>query len=108
MSDTALTPRQKQIYDLVESACLDGVPPTVRELMDATGIRSPNGITCHLRALKKKGRIEMDAAKARNIRLVEGKVRVSRTGSWVFVSTSGPVAFTRDEWRAWLNEQVAT
>ena len=38
----------------------------------------------------------------------EGKVRVSRTGSWVFVSTSGPVAFTRDEWRAWLELQFVT
>lgn len=32
-----------------------GVYPTIREQMDHHGIRSPNGMLCHLKALAKKG-----------------------------------------------------
>lgn len=34
-----------------------GVPPTVRDLCKALGIASPNGVTCHLEALARKGAI---------------------------------------------------
>lgn len=100
-----LTERQQEIYDLIETACHTGMPPTIRELMAATGINSPNGISCHLRSLKKKGRIEIDETKSRGIRLVATDVSVRKEGGLVFVSTSGPVAFTVEEWKRWAKNQ---
>ena len=53
-----LTPRQRQIYEiLIASVCASGRQPTYRELMDRLGIKSPNGIACHFRALEAKGLI---------------------------------------------------
>ena len=104
---TDLTPRQSEIYDLVRRRCHDGQPPTIRELMAATGIQSPNGIKTHLDTLRRKGWIEVDPTKSRGIRLVADTVDVRHAGSRVLVSTSGPVAYTLAKWRAWLEEQGA-
>lgn len=46
-----------------------GCPPTVRDLMRACGIRSPNGICCHLKALIKKGKLLRPRKTARTIQL---------------------------------------
>lgn len=35
-----------------------GNAPTIREIAAEMGISSPNGVTCHLKALQKKGWIE--------------------------------------------------
>ena len=66
-----LTKRQQQIFDLIKDHIeTNGWPPTVREIGAATGIRSPNGVMCHLKPLVKKGWIEMPlAAHSRCIRL---------------------------------------
>lgn len=37
-----------------------GRPPTVRDLMRATGHNSPNGVTNHLKGLERKGEVEID------------------------------------------------
>jgi SOS-response transcriptional repressor LexA len=42
-------------------------PPSVRELMDLTGIDSTNGIAFHLNRLRKLGLIEWDVAKGRTL-----------------------------------------
>ena len=58
-----LTRRQQQILDLIKDHIeTKGWPPTIREIGSATGIRSPNGVMCHLKALAKKEQIEMDNA----------------------------------------------
>lgn len=31
------------------------LPPSIRDLCDALGIKSPNGIVCHLKALRQRG-----------------------------------------------------
>lgn len=64
-----LTPRQRQILRLIAEGARRGKTPTVRELVRLTGVASPNGVSCHLKALQKKGFIERDAMTARNIRL---------------------------------------
>ncbi len=54
-----LTDRQRQILDLIRISLRDRhYAPTVREIQEATGIANPNGVHCHLRALRKKGLIE--------------------------------------------------
>lgn len=51
----SLTPRQKEIYNfLKEKIEIRGYGPTVREIGSAFGIKSPNGVMCHLKALEKK------------------------------------------------------
>ena len=67
-----LTPRQAEILQLIrESIEVNGAPPTRAEIAQAFGFRSPNAAEEHLRALARKGVIEMFDGTARGIRLVE-------------------------------------
>lgn len=66
-----ITPRQRHILRLIRDGILaDGRAPTLRQMMAATGVVSPNGIKGHLAALRSKGYIEVDDMTARGIRLV--------------------------------------
>jgi repressor LexA len=66
-----LTPRQKQILEMIrESIEARGMPPTRAEIGQAFGFRSPNAAEEHLRALERKGVIEMIPGSSRGIRLV--------------------------------------
>ena len=68
----ALTSRQKQIYDFLKDKILNrGYGPTVREIGTHFGIRSPNGVMCHLKALERKGLITRESHMSRAIQLSE-------------------------------------
>ena len=68
MSD--LTPRQSQILHLIRRAIVEtGMPPTRAEIAAQLGFRSPNAAEEHLRALARKGCIELLAGSSRGIRL---------------------------------------
>ncbi len=66
-----LTQRQAEILTLIR-ACLEeqGMPPTREELASALQLASPNTVEFHLRALVRKGYLEL-ASGHRNIRLKE-------------------------------------
>jgi repressor LexA len=67
-----LTDKQKLIYDCIrEKIESRGYGPTVREIGDVFGIKSPNGVMCHLKALEKKGLIKREGRSARAIQLVD-------------------------------------
>jgi repressor LexA len=67
-----LTARQRQIFDFIRSKIFErGYGPTVRETADQFGIRSPNGVMCHLRALEKKNIIRREPNMSRAIQLVD-------------------------------------
>ena len=67
-----LTERQQDVYDfIVEEIRRRGLPPTVREIMDAFEMRSTLGPRGHLAALEKKGHIRRHARAARGIQLVD-------------------------------------
>jgi SOS-response transcriptional repressor LexA len=66
----ALTPRQAQILKFIKNGVLAGNAPSVREIGNEFGIRSPNGVMCHLKALAKKGYIARTANVAHGITLV--------------------------------------
>jgi repressor LexA len=67
----SLTKRQRKIYEFIrESIRTRGYGPTVREIADKFGIRSPNGVMCHLRALEKKQLIAREPNRSRAIRLL--------------------------------------
>lgn len=65
-----LTERQREIYDFVREKIVNrGYGPTVRDIGAHFGIRSPNGVMCHLKALEKKGLIMREPGKSRAIQL---------------------------------------
>lgn len=67
-----LTARQREIFDFIRSKIFArGYGPTVREIADAFGIKSPNGVMCHLRALEKKNMIRREPNMSRAIQLVD-------------------------------------
>jgi repressor LexA len=67
-----LTARQREIFEyLREKIVTRGYGPTVREIGQHFGIVSPNGVTCHLKALEKKGLISREAFMSRAIQLTD-------------------------------------
>ncbi|NDP63085.1 transcriptional repressor LexA [Polaromonas sp.] len=65
-----LTARQAQILELIRNAIArTGAPPTRAEIATELGFRSPNAAEEHLRALAKKGVIELVSGTSRGIRL---------------------------------------
>ena len=67
-----LTPRQAQVLDLIRRHIEDtGYPPTRADIAQALGFKSPNAAEEHLKALARKGAIEMIPGTSRGIRLPE-------------------------------------
>lgn len=65
-----LTARQQQILDLIRSDITrTGFPPTRAEIARALGFKSANAAEDHLKALARKGAIELTAGASRGIRL---------------------------------------
>ena len=67
-----LTPRQRQILELIRTHSEEtGSPPTRAEIAAAFGFRSANAAEEHLRALARKGAIELLKGTSRGIRLLQ-------------------------------------
>ena len=67
-----LTARQTEILKLIEQHTEKyGYPPTRNEICQAMGFRSPNAAEEHLKALARKGVIEMIPGASRGIRLTQ-------------------------------------
>ena len=67
-----LTDRQQQILDLIRQAIVNtGFPPTRAELATVLGFKSANAAEDHLRALARKGVIQLTAGASRGIRLTD-------------------------------------
>ena len=63
---------QQKIYDyLVACIQAQGYPPSVREIGEAVGLRSPSTVHFHLKHLAEMGYIEIGAGKGRAISLVQ-------------------------------------
>ena len=70
MSTPALTARQQQILELIQHAIsTTGAPPTRAEIAAELGFRSANAAEEHLKALARKGVIELVSGTSRGIRL---------------------------------------
>ncbi|MBX9633250.1 MAG: transcriptional repressor LexA [Burkholderiales bacterium] len=68
----SLTPRQEEILQLIRDTLeATGFPPTRAEIARALGFASANAAEDHLRALARKGAIELTEGVARGIRLAE-------------------------------------
>lgn len=67
-----LTPRQQQVLQLIKDYMEDtGYPPTRADIANELGFRSANAAEEHLRALARKGYIEIVPGASRGIRLPE-------------------------------------
>ncbi len=67
-----LTARQQQILGLIRDFIVEtGMPPTRAEIAEALGFRSANAAEDHLKALARKGVIELMSGASRGIRLLE-------------------------------------
>jgi repressor LexA len=76
-----LTPRQQQILQMLRSfAAEHGYPPTRTEIASALGFRSVNAAVDHLKALARKGAIELLPGASRGIRLLKGSAGLPVVG----------------------------
>lgn len=65
-----LTPRQQQVLDVIKNHIEDtGYPPTRADIARELGFKSANAAEEHLKALARKGAIEMIAGASRGIRI---------------------------------------
>jgi repressor LexA len=68
MTDAALTERQREILDFIESQQRErGYPPPVREIGEAVGLTSTSTVHAHLSTLQKLGYLRRDPTKPRAI-----------------------------------------
>ncbi|MGC4063013.1 MAG: transcriptional repressor LexA [Aquabacterium sp.] len=71
-----LTPRQQEIFELIQRAIArTGAPPTRAEIATELGFKSANAAEEHLQALARKGVIELVGGTSRGIRLKAGTLR---------------------------------
>jgi repressor LexA len=72
------TDRQAAILDFISESLRDrGYPPTIREIGEAFGIASTNGVRYYLDRLEQSGRIRRDRWTSRGIELQEAEPRES-------------------------------
>jgi repressor LexA len=89
----ALTERQSEILKLIrELTEVSGYPPTRAEIAERMGFRSVNAAEQHLRALEKKGAIEISSGASRGIRVVRDGRPANRHGRLLELPVIGRVA----------------
>ncbi|MFQ5522831.1 MAG: transcriptional repressor LexA [Acidimicrobiia bacterium] len=67
-----LTERQQQVLDYIRATVIArGYPPSVREIGEAVGLRSPSTVHSHLNSLVKAGVLKRDPTKPRAIMIVD-------------------------------------
>lgn len=87
-----LTKRQQVVLDLIRDEIVNtGFPPTRAEIASALGFRSANAAEDHLRALARKGAIELTPGASRGIRLNDAFLvdSMPQTGTVPALPTAG-------------------
>ena len=64
-----LTASQQKVYDYLRNRAQSGLPPTVREICRATGLKSTSSVHAHLKTLEREGYIVRDAGLNRAIHI---------------------------------------
>lgn len=71
-----LTSKQKKVYSVIESFIKTrGIPPTVREIGELVGEKTPGAVQGILNRLEQKGVIKREVGMARSIQLVNGSTQ---------------------------------
>jgi repressor LexA len=87
-----LTQRQQQVFDFILSYQDDnGMPPTRAEIALKLGFKSPNAAEEHLKALARKGAIEMIPGASRGIRIPDSYAGIPIIGN---VAAGSPILAT--------------
>lgn len=91
MSDSPkLTARQQEILDLIRNTIAStGAPPTRAEISAMLGFKSANAAEEHLKALARKGVIELVSGTSRGIRLKGGTRNLRQTADPMSLSLPG-------------------
>jgi repressor LexA len=93
-----LTDRQQNVYEMIRSLIVKrGYGPTVREIGEHFGIRSPNGVMCHLRALERKGLIKRSPNKSRAIELTDDYERPGHSMPMAGIVAAGPTSLAIEQ-----------
>ena len=70
-----LTPKQQQIYDFILAFTNEhGYPPSVREIAEAVGLKSPATVHFHLKGLREAGVINQAEGKTRAISITDANL----------------------------------
>ncbi|WP_297870265.1 transcriptional repressor LexA [uncultured Oscillibacter sp.] len=87
-----LTHMQQKIYNYI-AACVQqqGYPPSVREIGDAVGLRSPSTVHFHLKHLEEAGVITKGAGKGRALALTEPPVPKNQVPILGNVAAGNPI-----------------
>lgn len=64
-----LTESQRKVFEFLRKEAGKGVPPSVREICAATGLKSTSTVHAHLKTLEKLGYIERESGINRSIRI---------------------------------------
>lgn len=87
-----LSKMQKKIYEyLVATIRSQGYPPSVREIGEAVGLKSPSTVHFHLKNLEEAGVIEKGAGKGRALALTEHPLSEDRVPILGHVAAGAPI-----------------
>ena len=87
-----LSKMQQKIYEYIASCIREqGYPPSVREIGEAVGLKSPSTVHFHLKHLEEAGVIEKGAGKGRAITLTEAPVPEDRVPIVGNVAAASPI-----------------
>ena len=89
-----LTEKQQQIYDFIRVfAAEKGYPPSVREIGEAVGLKSPSTVHFHMKGLRSAGLISQAEGKTRAITLLteEGQSRRNQVPVVGNVAAGAPI-----------------
>lgn len=85
-----LSPMRQRILDYVTTFTRqNGYPPTVREICDAVGLRSPSTVHSHLKILQEGGYLEKDERKTRALSVKGGSGTAFRSVPVLGTVTAG-------------------
>ena len=95
MAMERLTKSQQKVYDFLRQEASMGVPPTVREICAATGLKSTSTVHAHLKTLERLGYITREAGHNRSIR-VEGETPAAQVPILGKVTAGVPILAVED------------
>ena len=90
-----LSKSQQKIYDFLKEKAQYGVPPSVREICAATGLKSTSTVHAHLKTLERLGYITREAGLNRSIR-VEGETPAAQVPILGKVTAGMPILAVED------------
>lgn len=87
----SLNDAQRRIYDFLVERSADGIPPSVREIGTAVGLRSTSSVQANLDALEEKGYITRDPMLKRSIRIVGQNDNITQVPIVGTVTAGAPI-----------------